>query len=242
MTLAAARKSQEQDPAATGMLDLRGEALQVDPSGVVWWPDERLLIVADLHLEKGASLASRGALIPPYDTAATLARLGEAILRLRPARVIALGDSFHDEKVSTTLPEGLRQQLRGLMAGTEWVWIAGNHDPLPPADIGGDFTAELGLGPLLLRHEPQPGRARGEVSGHLHPAASVTVRGRSLRRRCAACDGERMILPAFGAYTGGLNLRDDAFRGLFDPARLNAYMLGARTIHRVSGRRIGYTG
>ena len=225
-----------------GMLDLCGEALQVDPSGVVWWPDERMLIVADLHLEKGASLAARGALIPPYDTAATLARLAEVMMRLRPARVIALGDSFHDENVSAGLPAVLRERLRGLIAGTEWVWIAGNHDPLPPAGIGGDFTAELGFGPLLFRHEPNAGAARGEVAGHLHPAASVTVRGRSLRRRCAACDGGRMILPAFGAYTGGLNLREPVFRGLFDPKRLHAYMLGARTVHRVAGRRIGYAG
>ena len=130
----------------TGMLDLCGEALQVDPSGALWWPDERLLVVADLHLEKGVSLAARGALIPPYDTAATLTRLAEAVMRLRPARVIALGDSFHDERVSAALPEILRQQLRALMRATEWVWIAGNHDPAPPSDIGGDFAAELAFG------------------------------------------------------------------------------------------------
>lgn len=226
----------------TGMLDLCGEALQVDPSGALWWPDERLLVVADLHLEKGVSLAARGALIPPYDTAATLTRLAEAVMRLRPARVIALGDSFHDERVSAALPEILRQQLRALMRATEWVWIAGNHDPAPPSDIGGDFAAELAFGPLLFRHEPQPGRTQGEIAGHLHPAASMTVRGRSLRRRCAACDGARMILPAFGAYAGGLNLREEAFRGLFDPRRLKAYMLGARTVYRVAGRRVGYRG
>lgn len=224
-----------------GAMRLCGEDVLLDVTGALWWPREHTLVVSDLHLEKGASLAARGgAMIPPYDTLATLTTLAEVLARYAPRRVVALGDSFHDENASARLPQFLREQVRSMTAARQWIWIAGNHDPRPPADLGGEFADEVSLHALRFRHEPAAGSVHGEVAGHLHPAARVSVRGRSLRRKCAVCDGSRLILPALGAYTGGLNLTEPAFAGLFDPDSVNAYLLGARCVYRISGRRLGY--
>lgn len=213
---------------------LAGTRLALLPEGALWWAQERALIVADLHLEKGSSLATRGrGLLPPYDTAATLARLGALIARLAPALVIALGDSFHDGAAHGRVSRDDRETLAGLQRGRDWLWIAGNHDPAPPEGLGGMAAAEAAVGPLTLRHEPRAGAAAGEVAGHLHPCARVRVKGRSIRRRCFASDGARMILPAFGAYAGGLNVRDKAFTGLF-AARFHAWMLGGGAVHPVA--------
>ncbi|MFD1333582.1 phosphoesterase, partial [Methylopila musalis] len=130
-------------------------------------------------------------------------------------------------------------RLAALQVGRDWIWIAGNHDPEPPAGCGGEAKAEMRLGPLTLRHEPAAGPAPGEIAGHLHPAAKVSVRGRNVRRRCFATDGARLVMPAFGAYTGGLNVRDAAFAGLFQPASFAAWMLGDEGVYafRLSGLR-----
>ncbi|MFN0262435.1 ligase-associated DNA damage response endonuclease PdeM [Tepidamorphus sp. 3E244] len=240
MTIAALDRRAAAGEQAPAVLELCGEALHVDTSGAVWWPAQRMLIVADLHFEKGASLASRGVLVPPYDTLTTLTALAGVMARYRPTSVIALGDSFHDDRVSANLPKVLRDKLCELVDGTRWIWVAGNHDPSPPEGVGGEFIEDVTLGPLTFRHEPKAGASWGEVAGHLHPAASVSVRGRRLRRRCAASDGERVILPAFGAYTGGLNLRERAFDNLFNRETLAAWMLGNRAVYRVSGKRLGY--
>jgi len=205
--------------------------------GALWWPDERTLVVSDLHLEKGSSFARRGQMLPPYDTRATLARLATAISRLAPARIIALGDSFHDREGAGRLGEADRTALRELTAATEWIWIAGNHDPEPPRDLGGWSTHELAIGPLTFRHEPRPGAQPGEIAGHLHPAARLVGRGRSIRRRCFASDGNRLVMPAFGALAGGLNVLDAAFRPLFEGTAFHAWMLG-ETIHAIAGRRL----
>jgi DNA ligase-associated metallophosphoesterase len=225
---------------------VHGVLLDVDCAGGVWWSDQRVLIVSDLHLEKGSSLAARGQLIPPYDTAATLARLERTIARYQPETIIALGDSFHDRNAADRLSGQDLDALAALMAGRNWVWVAGNHDPDPPKHLGGDCTQELAIGPLVFRHEPTVGEsstgsmpdAAGEIAGHLHPAARVRARGRSVRRRCLASDGHRAILPAFGAYAGGLNVRSKAFDGLFDLVSFSAWMLGQDTVYRVPHKRL----
>jgi DNA ligase-associated metallophosphoesterase len=205
--------------------------------GALWWPDESTLVVADLHLEKGSSFARRGQMLPPYDTIATLKRLTAVMTLLAPVRVIALGDSFHDRNGGDRLNEADRATLRAMTASAEWIWIAGNHDPDPPRELGGWATSELSIGPLTFRHEPRPGDQPGEIAGHLHPAARLVGRGRSIRRRCFAGDGKRLILPAFGALAGGLNVLDMAFRPLFDGRAFHAWMLGD-TVHAIAGRRL----
>ena len=204
-------------------------------SGGLWWAAERALLVADLHLEKGSAFARRGALLPPYDTAATLARLAGEVARLQPRLVVALGDSFHDTDAGNRLHEDSLATIGALQAGRRWIWIAGNHDPEIPAAVGGERCAEMALGPLTLRHRPQAGAAPGEIAGHLHPCARIVAGGRSFRRRCFAGDGSRLVLPAFGAYTGGLNVLDPAFDGLFSRP-LSVHAIGARSIYRF-GRR-----
>lgn len=214
--------------------------LTPDPSGALYWPAERMLIVADLHLEKGSAFASRGQMLPPYDTHATLKRLEDAMARHTPARVVALGDSFHDRKAEARLDGDARARLKRLVAAVEsWTWILGNHDPEPPKDIGGAVAEEIHLGPLVLRHEPRKRPSAGEIAGHLHPAARVAVRGRSIRTRCFVTDGERLVMPAFGAYTGGLDIWDPALRTLFAP-RFHAWMLGDSAVHAISSKRLGF--
>lgn len=210
---------------------LAGERVACDPAGVLYLPAQDCLVVADLHLEKGAAFARRGMFLPPYDTAATLALLGLVLQRYAPARVICLGDSFHDRKGAALMPAGERDTLAALMRGRDWVWITGNHDPEPPQGIGGETLFEVAAGALAFRHEPSAGAKRGEVSGHLHPVARLA--GRGSRRACFATDGQRMILPSFGVTTGGLNVLDRAFHGLFDMPRALACMIGHAGIYPV---------
>jgi DNA ligase-associated metallophosphoesterase len=221
--------------AATGLAGVAGECALCDRSGVLYFPDLRLLCVSDLHLEKGSALARRGALIPPYDTAATLARLAEAVAHYQPRIVVSLGDSFHDGWGAERLPLPFRATLEALMAGRDWFWIAGNHDPDAPADLPGETVMELAVGALRFRHEPSRGAAEGEVAGHLHPCARIVQRGRSVKRRCFAGDGSRIVMPAFGAYTGSLNVLDRAYHGLFRAETLVAYMLGADRVFAMPG-------
>ena len=189
--------------------------------------------MADLHLEKGSAFAARGVLLPPYDTAATLARLSRLIARYSPRVIVALGDSFHDGRGPGRLADTDRATLRGLQRGRDWIWIAGNHDPEPAPSVGGRFLSTLSLGALTFRHEPAE-KARGEIAGHLHPIARVARRGRAVSRRCFACDGERIVMPAFGAYAGGLNVRDRAFAQVFETLKFTAHMLGERRVYAVA--------
>ncbi len=207
------------------------EPLAADPTGALYAIDHRALIVSDLHLEKGSSFARSGQLLPPYDSAATIARLARAVERYRPRMVIALGDSFHDAGGPFRLDAADRAALLALQRSRDWIWVAGNHDPAPPAGCGGEAAAEIALGSLALRHEPRPGAGLAEIAGHLHPVARIAARGQSLRRRCFATDGARVVLPAFGAYAGGLNVTDAAFAGLFRPGALTAWMLGASGVY-----------
>lgn len=193
--------------------------------GAIVWPDEALLVVADLHLEKGSAFAARGVLLPPYDTAATLARLARLIARHAPRRVIFLGDTFHDRRAGERIAAPDREALLALLQRREAVFIAGNHDPAAPGFLDTDAVAELAVGPLTFRHEPLTGAAPGEIAGHLHPVARVAARGRSLRRRCFVGDGTRLVMPALGTFAGGLNVRDPAFRPLF-PKGFTAHLMG----------------
>lgn len=216
-------------------VDIAGERALCDRRGVLYFPAHDLLVVSDLHLEKGAALARRGTLAPPYDTAATLARLHAVIADYRPAVVVSLGDSFHDTKGASRMPSAFREQLEALMVGRDWFWVAGNHDPEAPAGLPGRTVREILVGALSFRHEPSRLRVEGEISGHLHPCARIVQRGRSVRRRCFAGDGDRMIMPAFGAYTGSLNVLDRAYAGLFRRESLTAYMLGASRVFALPG-------
>lgn len=213
---------------------LLGVAVVADPAAALYWPEEKLLVVADLHLEKGSAFAARGVLLPPYDTAETLRRLALLIARYAPRRVIALGDNFHDGGGPARMGVSDRAALAALQRGRDWLWIAGNHDPDPAENVGGDFLAELALGPFTFRHEPARQPQAGEVAGHLHPVARVARRGRGVSRRCFASDGERLVMPAFGAYAGGLNIRDRAFAALFGVRPFTAHMLGARRLYAVA--------
>ena len=211
-------------------LRLNGAELLADWSGALAWPAMGALAVADLHLEKGTSFAESGSLLPPYDTRATLDALEGAILRYDPRQVICLGDSFHDGEGPARLPPVERERLAALVAAREWIWIAGNHDPAPPSAIGGCVVVgDLRLGPLTFRHEAAADLAPGEVSGHFHPKASLWVRGRRLSGRCFLADARRVILPAFGAYAGGLDARDPALVSLF-PEGCDVHFIGRTRI------------
>ena len=212
---------------------IAGESFVADASGALYFEAESLIVVADLHLEKGSSYARRRVLLPPYDTAATLAHLARVIGRYTPRRVIALGDSFHDRDAAARMGEEDRAALRALQAGRDWIWIAGNHDPAPPTLLAGEAQDEIRLGPITFRHEPRAGAAQGEIAGHLHPVARVVTTRGSLRRRCFASDGERCVMPAFGAYAGGLNLRDIAFAPLFPNGAPRAHVLGRDRVYVV---------
>ena len=211
--------------------------LVADCAGAIYWPDEKLLVVADLHLEKGSSFAARGVLLPPYDTATTLARLARLIERYSPSLVIALGDSFHDHGGPARMDDISRVSLKALQRGRDWVWIAGNHDPDPADNIGGRFADAVGLGALTFRHEPSAKMCDGEIVGHLHPLARVAQRGRAVSRRCFAGNGRRLVMPAFGAYAGGLNVRDRAIVALFGALSFTAHMLGERRLYAVPAAR-----
>lgn len=206
-----------------------------DLSGALWLPGERTLVVADLHLEKGSAYAARGIFLPPYDSTATLAALTGAILRYAPARVIALGDSFHDRQAGERLASESLAALRRLQSGRDWLWVTGNHDPEIDREMGGESTAGITLAGVTLRHEPDPAEAGFEIAGHLHPAAKVRMRGRALRRRCFAFSGSRCVMPAMGAYAGGLNLRDAAFRPLFRQG-MSAHLIGDGRLFRIGAR------
>ncbi|MDP6707992.1 MAG: ligase-associated DNA damage response endonuclease PdeM [Alphaproteobacteria bacterium] len=216
---------------------VNGARLLPDPAGGLYWPDREVLVVADLHFEKGSAYAARGALLPPYDTRATLAQLGALIGRHEPETVICLGDSFHDSGAGQRLGQDEIAELEELEEGRNWIWIAGNHDPAPPAWLGGRIEHEVAMGPLSFRHEPRPGSPAGEVAGHLHPKAAVVVKGRRLVRRCFATDGLRLVLPAFGAYTGGLDVLDRAFRPYLG-GDFRAFMLGRDEVYPVASSKL----
>jgi len=215
------------------LIKMNGESILLDACGAAFSPVYSTLMFADLHLEKGSSYARSRQFLPPYDSVDTLRRMARAIARHRPARVVALGDSFHDREAGGRLGAAERELLEALGRAARFTWIAGNHDPNPPAWLSGEVLPELRLGGLILRHEPLAAPQAGEVAGHLHPCASVAKWGRRVRRRCFVSDGLRLILPSFGAYTGGLDVGDDAFVPLF-AGSFHAYMLGQGRVYAMA--------
>jgi len=208
-------------------LTVNGADLVAERAGALWWPERRLLAVADLHLEQASALG-----LPPYDSRETLDRLAGLCARLAPAQVIALGDSFHDRGAEARIADADGARLARLTAGCDWVWIEGNHDPCPAGLWGGRAAGEAVVGPLVFRHQARHGKAPGEVSGHYHPKLSLAVRGRTVSGRCFLSDGQRLVLPAFGAFTGGLDARDPALRRLFGRG-VAAHVLGVSRVVRV---------
>jgi hypothetical protein len=230
-------ENESQQPQSAPQVRVAGAAFVADPAGVLYWPEHGLLAVADLHLEKGSSFAARGVLLPPYDTAATLARLARLIAHYAPRLVVALGDSFHDRDGPLRIADTDRAALRALQRGRQWVWIAGNHDPEPAAGIGGSFSDAFACAGIVFRHAPRSSERNGEIAGHLHPIARVVQRGRTTSRRCFAADGRRLVMPAFGAYAGGLNVRDRAFADVFGTLSFTAHMLGAGRLYAIAAAR-----
>lgn len=209
-----------------------------DKTGALVWPEQRLLVVADLHFEKGSSVARRGSFVPPYDTRSTLSRLAKVLMRWSPDRVISLGDGFHDVEASQRLSNEDRGRLKQFTSRFEWIWITGNHDPTPPEDVGGRVADVIEIGNLAFRHEPsQRETTSGEIAGHLHPKASVVARGRRVSRPCFVADEHRVLLPAFGSYAGGLHLSDPAISSLF-PNDYRAFLLGKDRVHKVARHQI----
>jgi hypothetical protein len=202
------------------------------PAGGLWLPSEAALVVADLHLEKGSAFAARGQMLPPYDTGDTLDRLEVEVEALAPRLIVLLGDTFHDGGAEDRLRPRDTARIMALGRGRSLIWILGNHDAEGPRDLPGERLSALSIGGLSFIHEPARPALSGEIAGHLHPCARVAGVGGSVRRRCFVTDGERLILPAFGAYAGGLNVRDPAIGALLGRARL-AGVLGRGRVHPV---------
>jgi uncharacterized protein len=233
----AARVSAGAAADAPAELLVNGTALFADCAGGLYWPEQRALVVADLHLEKGSGFARRGMLLPPYDTTETLARLADLVHRRDPRLVVCLGDNFHDDGGSARLSAADCASLSALQSGRDWIWIAGNHDPEPACGIGGLSAGVVALGNLVFRHEPAPEPADGEIAGHLHPSARVSQRGHALVRRCFAGDGRRLVMPAFGAYAGGLDIRHAAFTAVFGGRDFSVHLLGGRRLYGFAASR-----
>jgi DNA ligase-associated metallophosphoesterase len=209
---------------------LAGVSLVALGTGALWWPEQGLLCVSDLHLGKSERIARRGGgTLPPYDTRDTLTRLAADLARTQARIVVCLGDSFDDLDAAHALPEDERLWIAKLQAGRRWVWIAGNHDP-GPVELGGTLLTELPVAPLSFRHIAKPG-ASGEISGHYHPKATLRSRGRAVTRPAFLLDRDRVILPAYGTYTGGLRSNDAALSSLMRPEALA--LLTGSTVHAV---------
>ncbi|WP_127144906.1 ligase-associated DNA damage response endonuclease PdeM [Pelagibacterium montanilacus] len=223
-------------PGHSLVFTFRGQSFLPLISGALYWPSRETLIVADLHLGKFASFARAGQLLPPYDTTTTLHAL-ERDLEVTGARaVLSLGDSFHRDESLAMLTERDVRHLESLARRVRWTWIAGNHDPKPHR-LGGTCCAEIGIETLSFRHEPRAG-ADGHVAGHLHPAARVAMNGKATRRPCFVWDDNLMVLPAYGASTGSLNILSPAFAGLFDRASRKVMVIGRDQVYPVGANRL----
>jgi DNA ligase-associated metallophosphoesterase len=217
-------------------ISICGKAFVADLSGALYWPSEDALIFADLHLEKGSAFARRGQMLPPYDTRETLARMAQALDRTQASTVIALGDSFHDCAAADRLQPSDLTTLKILQEDRDWLWVTGNHDETIAATLGGHVVDELTVEGITLRHIPSTGRVTHEIAGHMHPAARLSRHGHTIRRPCFVGNGNRLILPAFGAFTGGLNILDDAFEPLFGNDGMQVWMLGQEGLYPIATR------
>ena len=228
-------KDGEPIDASAGLpITLGDQTLFAHALGVLYWQDQETLIVSDLHLEKGSSFATKQVFLPPYDTAATLDQLSRLVRAFKPQRVIALGDSFHDSEGPDRLSTKDQLILTTLVTAAEWIWISGIHDPDLPDHLGGQVMDEIVIGGITFRHEPTENPMNAEVAGHLHPCARIRGRGRTIRSRCFVASSTRLIMPAFGAFTGGLNVRDTAFDALFPGGQYHAYMLGSQKLYPIA--------
>lgn len=212
-------------------IEVNGEQLLAMAPGALYWPHKNVLAVSDLHFEKGSHFATRGVFLPPYDTRATLRRLASLVTSLRPQTVISLGDAFHDRGAEARMDEEDAALLQSLTSLARFIWILGNHDPEPPARFAGDIEQAARIGRLIFRHEPAPRDEPGEIAGHLHPCARVVAETRIVRRRCFASDGERLVMPAFGAYAGGLDVLDPAIAGLFGRRGFRVMLTGRERVY-----------
>lgn len=210
---------------------LRGVEVVLDKSGALYVPSQRLLVVSDLHFEKGSSYARGGQFLPPYDTRATLRSLADVVGRRRPSTIISLGDTFHDLGAEGRMDPADIEVLKALCEASQWIFVLGNHDPAPPAMFKGEAMVTAIRAGLTFTHEPEE-TDDWNVAGHLHPCAAVAGSGRRVRRRCFIYDKERLVMPAFGAYTGGLNVLDNAFAPLFDRS-VNVSICGDERPYRV---------
>ncbi len=201
-----------------------GHHLLLDPLGGVFWPEAGLLAVADLHLEKGSAAALAGSLVPPWDTPATLDRLGALIARWRPLTVVALGDSFHDRHGFSRMDRASAERLLGFARSADFVWVLGNHDPEPSPGLTGWVTPCWSFDGLEFCHQARPGHGP-ELVGHHHPKARIPTRAGTITRPCYVADDRRLMLPALGAFTGGLDVASPAIRALF-PRGGQAFLLG----------------
>ncbi|MEE4208844.1 MAG: ligase-associated DNA damage response endonuclease PdeM [Parvularcula sp.] len=217
-----------------GTMTLAGHQLVLDCSGALLLPDEGVLVVSDLHFEKGSHFARKGQFLPPYDTRATLDAL-ERLMRLcRPRTVVSLGDAFHDKDAEGRMDEADAERLENLCRAARFLWVLGNHDPHPPARFSGHAEQTVEVAGLVLTHEPD-GSDGWNLAGHLHPCAVATKNGRGVRRPAFVHDGSRMVLPAFGAFTGGLNVLDPAFAEVF-PGGFQAHLCGQSRVYAVPRR------
>ena len=203
-----------------------GEEMALAAGQALYWPREQALLVADLHLEKASFYARFGQMLPPYDSRETLGRVAEAVRQTGARRVFCLGDNFHDAGGAQRLETHAAGMLDALIRMTDWVWVAGNHDlgHVP----SGTAVDELELGGIVLRHEALPGELRPELSGHFHPKLKISLRGRSVVRPCAVVSETKLILPAFGALTGGMDAADPAIIAALQPARTADALLGVQ--------------
>jgi len=193
----------------------------------LYWAEQHALVLADLHLEKASFFAQRGQMLPPYDSRATLERVADAIRATGARRVFCLGDNFHDADGAARLEPHAAGMLAALTRATEWVWVTGNHDRGPVTGVGGTAVEELAVGGLALRHQARADAATPELSGHFHPKLSIAARGRRIARPCAVASERRLILPAFGALTGGMNAADPAILAAMQPAHAIHAVLAA---------------
>lgn len=191
-----------------------GQSWQALAQGALYWRERQALIVADLHFEKASAYAARGQMLPPYDSRATLDALEAAITATAPHEIWCLGDSFHDMGASDRMSGDTRERLARLTGARRWTWITGNHDPLPSPSLGGETIEEVRINGVILRHEARGGEVEPEISGHFHPKWRLSLRGRSVSRRCFVLGASKLIIPAFGALTGGLDAGAPAIRAL----------------------------
>ena len=192
-----------------------GHSFEVAGDAALYWPAQKMLVVSDLHLEKASAYAAGGQMLPPYDSLATLEEVAALVDQIRPEVVLSLGDNFHDSEGESRLQGGASELLQQLVASVQWVWVTGNHDPDVEGRWGGEAVESLKCGNVIFRHEAVREETEPEISGHFHPKFRQAVRGRHVSRRCFVRSSRKLVMPAFGSLTGGLDVQDPALIAAF---------------------------